>query len=86
MIDTARAIAQQSAVVTKLANRLAAECTDKRMRTVSLCIVTPLLEYSSSSGLRTKASQCDVVLRNELGLRENIVRPSGIHLFGYGNT
>lgn len=35
LIDTARAIAQQSAVVTKLANRLAAECTDKRMRTVS---------------------------------------------------
>ena len=43
LIDTARAIAQQSAVVTKLANRLAAECTDKRMRTVSWFIVTQLL-------------------------------------------
>ncbi|XP_067931173.1 vinculin-like [Watersipora subatra] len=33
LIDTARAIAEHSAVVTKLAKGLAAECTDKRMRT-----------------------------------------------------
>lgn len=35
LIDTARAIAEHSAVVTRLAKGLAAECTDKRMRTVS---------------------------------------------------
>ena len=34
LIDTAKAIAEHSAIVTKLAKGLAAECTDKRMRTV----------------------------------------------------
>ncbi|KAF6041156.1 Vinc [Bugula neritina] len=33
LIDTARKVAEQSAVVTKLAKGLAAECTDRRMRT-----------------------------------------------------
>ena len=35
LIDTAKAIAEASEEVTRLAKELARECTDKRMRTVS---------------------------------------------------
>ena len=35
MIDCAKAIAEASEEVTRLAKELARECTDKRMRTVS---------------------------------------------------
>ncbi len=35
LIDTAKAIAEASEEVTRLAKELAKECTDKRMRTVS---------------------------------------------------
>ena len=35
LISTAKAIAEASEEVTRLAKKLAAECTDKKMRTVS---------------------------------------------------
>ena len=37
LIATAKAIAEASEEVTRLAKALARECTDKRMRTVSIC-------------------------------------------------
>ena len=36
LISTAKAIAEASEEVTRLAKKLAAECTDKKMRTVRL--------------------------------------------------
>lgn len=38
LIATAKAIAQASEEVTRLAKKLAADCTDKRMRTVSATV------------------------------------------------
>ena len=39
LISTAKAIAESSEEVTRLAKELAHECTDKRMRTVSVFVI-----------------------------------------------
>ena len=39
LIATAKAIAEASEEVTRLAKKLAAECTDRKMRTVSLYLL-----------------------------------------------
>ena len=46
LIDCAKAIAEASEEVTRLAKELAHECTDKRMRMVSmLCIAFAVFEF-----------------------------------------
>lgn len=47
LISVARAIADASEEVTRLAKELARECTDKRMRSVSTSISLLLLRYRS---------------------------------------
>ena len=49
LIDCAKAIAEASEEVTRLAKELARECTDKRMRTVSITEVEVCLHLPSPS-------------------------------------
>ena len=45
LIDCAKAIAQASEEVTRLAKQLASECTDKRMKVVSLAEILICIEF-----------------------------------------
>lgn len=48
LIACAKAIAEASQEVTRLAKELARECTDKRIRTVRVSIISPFLHFSPS--------------------------------------
>ena len=49
LISCAKAIAEASAEVTRIAKELAFECTDKRMRTVRCFVFTYFLVFNNSS-------------------------------------
>ena len=56
LISIAKAIAESSDEVTRLAKELAKECTDKRMRTVCDCIETKLILIACNSDSSEPAS------------------------------